>query len=77
MVESLIRVTRVAAKAKVVVAMVKQVVALATGTSESKDVRPSTTQESTPIPSEVHLLGMERCLRLLEDSIPSKVKEEV
>lgn len=46
--ESLIWVTKVAAKAKVAVPMVKWVVAPAASTGEGREAGPSTIQESTP-----------------------------
>lgn len=58
-------------------AKVKQAVVLVVGTVEGGEVRPSTTQEGVFIHSEIYLLGVNKCLRFLHDSIPSKVKEEV
>lgn len=37
---------------------------------------PFVTRESESIPSEIRLLAVVRCLSLLDDSIPSEVKEE-
>lgn len=46
------------------------------GTVEGGEVKPSTSQEGVPTPTEIHLLGMDRCLRFLDDFVPSKVKEK-
>lgn len=58
------------------VAKVKWMVAFLADASKGGEVGSSATQESTPILSKIHLPGMERSLRLLEDAIPPKVKEE-
>lgn len=76
-VKTLRLVTKVAVKAKGAVFKVKWVVALVVDASEDREVGPSTAQESAPTFSEVRLLGMEGCLRLLEDSVPPEIKEEV
>lgn len=68
--------TRAATKAKAAIVKVKQAMAPTVDASEGGEVGPSITQESISIPEKVHLLGMERCLRILEDYIPPKIKEE-
>lgn len=44
--------------------------------SKGKGMMPFVAQESESTLDEVRLLGLARCLNLLEDFIPSKVKEE-
>lgn len=60
-------------KAIVAIAKVKWVVALAIDTGEGREVRPFTAYEGVPAPSNICLLGVDRYLRFLDDSIPSKV----
>lgn len=62
--------TRAAIKAKVVVAKVKQASVPMAYAGEGRETRTFATQESAPTSNEVHLLKMEGCLKLLEDSIP-------
>lgn len=70
------RVTRAAMTVKMVIVKVKQTMTPMVGTGKGKGLVLSMAQESKSIPDEVHLLGMARCLSLLEDSIPLEIKEE-
>lgn len=75
-VESLMWITRLATKAKATMAKVKWVKVPMVGIVEGGEARPPITQEAAPIPSNIHLLGVDRCPRFLNDSIPLEVKEE-
>lgn len=46
-----------------------------TGTSEGREVRPSTNREGVSPPSKIRLPRLDMWLRFLDDSIPSKVEE--
>lgn len=70
------QVTMVAVKGRMVVTKVKRAIASSIDLGKVREAGPSTTQKSTPVPSEIHLPRMERCLRLLEDSILLEVKKE-
>lgn len=63
-------------KAKVAIATVKRAVALMAGISKGRGLMPSMAQGGESTPDEVRLLGLARCLSLLENFIPSEVKEE-
>lgn len=74
--ESLVQVTRVSIQAKITIAMVSCAAASTVDVGKKGEARSFITRESVPIPSEVHLIGMERCLKILKDSFPLEVKEE-
>lgn len=70
------RVTRAATLANKAVVRVRQVAAPVMDASKGGEARLPVTQENSSTPSKVHLLGMEKCLKLLEDFVPSESKEE-
>lgn len=51
-------------------AKVKRVAAPAAGVVMGREARLSTTQEGVSTPSEIRLLGVDRCLRFVDDSCP-------
>lgn len=67
--KTLMRVTRAAARAKATITKVKRAVSLVAGVGKGEGSMSSMAWD------EVHLLGVARCFSLLEDSVPSKIKE--
>lgn len=76
MAESQRRMTQFVTKAKVTFSKVKWVVAPVVDVGKGGRMMPSMNQGGESAPGEVCLLGVARCLNLLEDSIPLEVKEE-